>query len=135
MSIFNEKVVEESGDWAIEQLYNMSNVPCSVCHGPSCLMRKSDGHPFYTVYNLFDQYKHACQRVDYLEHKIVAATAKVRGETEPNYSTHNRPAFIRFVRENCPDESKVLYKNNYYYSIDWFKKEFTYDIFKHYFEI
>ena len=135
MSIFNEKVVEESGDWAVEQLYDRSPAPCPVCHGPNCLMRKSDGHPFYTVYNLFYQYKYACQKTDYLDYRIALSTARVREESEPNYRVHSINAFIKYVRENCPTECKVLYKNNYYYSIDWFKKEFTYDIFKHYFEI
>lgn len=128
MSIFNKDAIETSGDWAIEQLYNVDSYPCRVCKGPHCVMRKNDGLPFYTIYELWNQYKYACNRIDRLESIIINVSNGVSRK-------HNRGKFIQFIRENCPDDKKVLYKHNYYYNWDWFKAEFTYNIYNHYFDI
>lgn len=128
MSIFNQNTIEESGDWAVDQSYNASTHPCAVCGGPSCITRKDDGHPFYTAYELWNQYRYACSRIDRLESLITNVSNGVCRK-------HNRGKFIQFIRTNCPDDKKVLYKHNYYYNWDWFKAEFTYDIYNHYFDI
>ena len=122
MSIFDKDVIETSNDWAIEQLYNVDSYPCKVCGGPHCVLRKSDGRPYYTVYDLFEQYKEACRRINRF--------AGVIGFTPPY---HSRKNFIHLVKEKCED--KVLYKNNYYYSIDWFKANISNRIVDYYFKI
>ena len=122
MSIFNQNTIEESGDWAVEQLYNVDSYPCPVCKGPHCVMRKSDGRPYYTVYDLFEQYLQVCDKLD----RFAGAL-----NFTPRY--HSRKDFIHLVKEKCED--KVLYKNNYYYSIDWFKANISHRIADYYFEI
>lgn len=122
MSIFDKDAIETSSDWVVEQLYNVDSYPCKVCREPHCVMRKLDGRPYYTVYNLFEQYLEACRRIDRF--------AGVIGFTP---SHHDRRNFIHLVKENCED--KVLYKNNYYYSIDWFKANISNNIADYYFMI
>lgn len=122
MSIFNQNTIEKSGDWAVEQLYNVDSYPCKVCGKPHCVMRKSDGRPYYTVYYLFEQYLLGCDKLDRF--------AGVIGFTPPH---HDRKDFIHLVKEKCED--KVLYKNNYYYSIDWFKTNISHRIADYYFTI
>ena len=128
MSIFNQNMIKESDDWAVEQLYNISTCLCVVYREPSCIIRKSDGLPFYTIYELWNQYRHACSRIDRLESLISNVSNGV-------YRKHNRKKFIQFIRVNCPSDKMVLYKHNYYYNWDWFKAEFTYNIYNHYFDI
>lgn len=120
MSIFSTDTVKRAGDWAIEQLYDSSRQYCMVCKQPAYLTRKSDNKCYCTVYDLYKTYRYNCERYERLEYMIAHSVTK-----------HNRSKFIQFVRENCSD--RILYRHNYYYSVDWFHQEFR-DYLKHYYE-
>lgn len=122
MSVFDTNIIEDSSDWAVEQIFNFSEHPCTVCKQPMAIWRKDNGEEYYTVYTLFNIYRHSCTHIELIESKIFHETRQ-----------HSRKVFIQFVRDNCVD--KVLYKHNYYYSKKWFNNEFIKDIHKHYFDI
>lgn len=127
MTIFNNDILNESSDWAVEQMYDMSPFMCPVCRQTSCITHKETKATYRTVYDLFYMYKEACNRFDVLER--IYKVNKYDRMVEIN---KNRKQFIQFVRDNCPD--KVLYKHNYYYNYIWFKEEFLDNIGKHYFD-
>ena len=127
MSIFNQNTIEDSGDWAVEQLYNISEQPCPVSSRPREIVRKSDNVRYCTVYDLFYDYRTECSRSDYFEHMI----RKVEKGKNVEYPQYSRKEFIAYVRKNCVDV--VKYRNTEYYSWDWYCRDIRNDIYKTYF--
>lgn len=127
MSIFNQNMIEESGDWAVEQLYDKGPWICPVCKQPGSLYRKLDSKEYSTVYSLFGQYRYICEQKD----RLVDMITKYVPSFEPR--KHDRKMFIQFVREHCKD--KIIYKNNYYYSVTWFNENILKNLDDYYFAI
>ena len=104
MSIFNQNTVEESSDWAVEQLYDISEQLCPVTMSPHRLRRKTDGCVYNTIYSLYEEYQRCC------------------------VYRFERKKFMDIVKESCKDI--VLYKGIIYYRWMWFYERFVdYDRF------
>lgn len=127
MSIFNQNTIEESGDWAVEQLYNISEQPCPVSGRPLEIVRKDSDVRYCTVYDLFYDYKTICLQPDYFEHMI----QKSEKGKDVEYPRYSRKKFIAYVRENCVDI--VKYRNIEYYSWNWYCEYIRNNIYKTYF--
>jgi hypothetical protein len=129
MSIFNTDTIEQSGDWAIEQAYNISEWPCLVCRRPRYIINKDSERKYCTVYDLWVDYLDDCHRLDYFEN-ILRKAALPKGSTHNCYPRHNRKAFIAYVRKECSEV--VIYKETQYFSWDWYCKNIRDDISKTY---
>ena len=120
MSVFDENMIEQSSDWAIEQMYDYDCYIHDREGLPLCMSNKESGENFVNPTYMFDIYQSWCSTYDALQFKLFG---------EPR--EHNRLKFINYVKENC--DIYIEYKNHRYYSMMWFEKEF-YDPVNHYFD-
>jgi len=122
MSLFDQNAIRKADQWASEKLYNVTLHIKDDLGNPCWITRRSDGVTYYSLRSLFSEYEHQCQRLASLE--------TVLG-IHPKY--HSRIDFEKYVYKNCKD--RIEYHGNFYFNFVWFREEFIYDIYKHYFEI
>ena len=120
MSVFDENMIEQSSDWAIEQMYDICSNFRDFDGSPLCMFNKETDEEFANPKYMFVIYRRWCSRYDQLNSKLFG-----------KHYIHDLNKFAEYVKENC--KMYIDYKNHRYYSMMWFEKEF-YDPVNHYFD-
>ena len=122
MSLFDQNTIQKADEWAFEQLYDVTIHIKDDLDNPCWITRRSDGVTYRSIRSLFSEYLYECSRIRSIEDKL-------------NFPEcyHSRRVFENYIFKNCKD--RIEYHGNLYFNVVWFREEFIYDIFKHYFEI